>query len=104
VLLQIDYSSDPLDWWAWSPNGNVYIENPGTIGELDYDCSMVAVSYAINNTARADNTLNPTLNDRGQDLLTLGSPCLHKNLFEKFEALLNMCKSCTIIFFRVILT
>jgi hypothetical protein len=95
MLFPFDFSSDPFDWWSWSPTGTVDIENPGILEELDTNCNTVAAS---SENAAVEHQ------DPRQNLVTLGSPILHKSLFEKFETLLNMCKNCVTFLLRISLT
>jgi hypothetical protein len=92
MLFPFDFSSDPFDWWSWSPTGAVDIENSGILDELDKDCNTVAATSE--NAAVEHRSPLPTFEDPRQNLIALGSSILHQSLFEKFETLLNMCKNC----------
>jgi hypothetical protein len=100
TFFPVDISSDPLDWLSWSSTGTIDIEDSDTSGELDNYCNIVAMSSTIENAA-GEHSSSPMFKDPLQNLLALGRPVLHKDLFGKFEALLNMCKSCVTISHRV---
>jgi hypothetical protein len=96
TFFEMDFSSDPFDWLSWSSTSTRDIENPDTPGELDNDYNMVAMSSTIEDEA-GEHSSFPIFKGPLQNLLALGRPVLHKDLFGKFEALLNMCKSCVTI-------
>jgi hypothetical protein len=102
MLFPFDFSSDPFDWWSWSPTGTVDIENPGILEDLDKDYNTVATPSG--NAAVEHHSPILMFTDPRQNLIALGSPILHKSLFEKFETLLNMCKNCVKFLRRISLT
>ncbi|KAE9367713.1 hypothetical protein N431DRAFT_416495 [Stipitochalara longipes BDJ] len=80
------FSSDLHDWWLFSPIGFADNESPGLFGEMDSDYNTMAMS--IHGSAAGKHRL--MTEDPRQNFTTLGSPVLHKSLFEKFETLLNL--------------
>ncbi|RDW58181.1 hypothetical protein BP6252_13592 [Coleophoma cylindrospora] len=85
----VDFS-EPLDWSSWSSTGTIDVENLDTFGELDSDCNTAVTSSSIDNAAGRPSLPTSILKDPRQNIISFGSPVLHKSLFGKFEVLLNM--------------
>lgn len=92
MMFMSDFSIEPLGWLNSPSTGTMDSQIAGAPVEPSNGYSMIAMSSTTSNTGEGHSLPISATDNPKLDMLVVGSPLLHKTLFEKSETLLNLCK------------